>query len=484
MSKEDPKNGAGAMVAKLAGVVAKNLPDIGPHPILELAEGASVFLIDGNVYSSSNGDATEDFVERKGKKTNEKTYLAQLGSFDFFDELYLSRSEQVMDVASLVCEKELESSIELPAKNEDLDLPQIIYREVFPYLANGKFEKEVSSLLGISYEGRESGASQLGKNKNDSVVLAKIKEINQQIGLYLRNVPDLDEPAPPKGNRNVKEKKLDLLLSEPIIIKARPVDKDAGLFFKALKGYDLALIDGKIFEMAKAKKNSDLEISVSVANTRYELVPSRKTLAELDRLYKFNLGKKMVSDVLKQYISENKALALFEKQNGVLLSMRDREEYAGDGFGFLKHDNDYYAYLEVPDFAIKSQFDGEHYLFKKSRIGIYVYMDGGRLRYNSSFYMIDNNNHPFVHNQKGPFVSICTASQSFPSSGKTEGEVIAKRLRRCRELLMFAYTGDRYNSCYQLRRKCSENHASHFEANYVEKSDLEKGITIIKGGSR
>ena len=99
--------------------------------------------------------------------------------------------------------------------------------------------------------------------------------------------------------------------------------------------------------------------------------------------------------------------------------------------------------------------------------------------------MIDNNNHPFLHNNRDAYADVCIGGQSFPTSGKDNGDVIAKRLRRAKEMLMFGYTSDDYRSCYKLVRNCGSCERGHFSDNLASASEVKKrNIPVIEGGLR
>ena len=203
------------------------------------------------------------------------------------------------------------------------------------------------------------------------------------------------------------------------------------------------------------------------------------TASDLEDRFLAELGKKVRVDALRERLSRDRIIDLLRTQDVEFLAMAGREEYKGDGFGFVKHNGSYYAYIDVPSFAIKSQFDGNYYLFDKSRVGIKIGRDGRDLSYGGNLVAIDNNNHPFLHNNKGRFAEFCTYKVDFPTSGNHKGEVIAKRLRRCREMVMFGYTGYSYKYSYQL----TDN--GFFDENRTSLATLKKrGVPIIQGGSR
>ncbi len=91
--------------------------------------------------------------------------------------------------------------------------------------------------------------------------------------------------------------------------------------------------------------------------------------------------------------------------------------------------------------------------------------------------MIENNNHPFIHEVRDNFAPICTGYQSIPTNGKDAGDIIAKRLRTCKNVLMYGY-GD-YGRRYQLVK------GGYYDAHIRTKSELEKkGVLIIQGGKK
>ena len=203
---------------------------------------------------------------------------------------------------------------------------------------------------------------------------------------------------------------------------------------------------------------------------------------DLESRFLSELGKKIGVDALKEHFSRKKVIDLLRTQDAEILEMAGRGEYKGDGFGFVMSGDDYWVYLEVPPFAIKSQFDDNYYFFDKSRIATEVLKHGDGLKYEGNLVLIDDNNHPFLHNARHNFAKICIGGQDFPTSGKDTGDVIAKRLRRGIEVLMFGYTSYEYNHKYKLEDDKVNNFFSK------NKRDLgwlnERNIPIIQGGER
>jgi len=92
--------------------------------------------------------------------------------------------------------------------------------------------------------------------------------------------------------------------------------------------------------------------------------------------------------------------------------------------------------------AIKSEADRNYYLYDKAKVCLRVDKSWEGLSWRESFHMVENNGHPYVHDRIKKFAKICQgrAAGKMPTSGKDVGEVIAKRLRKMKEVLMYGYT--------------------------------------------
>lgn len=129
------------------------------------------------------------------------------------------------------------------------------------------------------------------------------------------------------------------------------------------------------------------------------------------------------------------------------------KRYEEKDFGFEEmsiEDMDFIAvYLKVPTFAIHSQFDRLHYLFKETRIGIPILRQGEGIRYAEGVYALKDNGHPLIYHKSTG--RLCLGGNVIPTSGKTEGEVIAKRLLRAKEIFMYGYyEGAKINNWQKL----------------------------------
>ncbi|MBI5065966.1 hypothetical protein HZA97_07030 [Candidatus Woesearchaeota archaeon] len=450
----------------------QDLKSLARHPIFELAEQSPVFVINEKVYTVSEGVVESDFFkDKKNKKP-----LVEIGDINSFDELYFSREQTTIEKIGLEYASEITKKLtSLKLDDDVLDVPQLIYKQVFPYFKGEEHKNKLIGILGaeLSKTHEEKKPAQSSQNLRNSPELERIiRNVQAEVGNIKSGVEKEGAVAPKR--RNSSQKKLDNLFG----YQHRKEYLGNSLLGKAIDGRDVILTKGKIHELILG---SDVDCTISLSGKGYSIHTKISSVSEIEKKYFASLDKRIKLSSLKDNFSKEKILELLDKKSRDLLAMKGKTEFKGDGFGFTTHDSHHYVYIEVPEFAIKSQFDDNYYFFEKTRIGFWVYSGNGKsLSYSDGFFMIDNNNHPFNHNVEGSFVRICTGNQSFSTSGKDAGEVIAKRLRRCKEVLMYGYTSNSYDSRYKLS-SISGNYSSHIR----KKSDLEKkGVLIIQGGSR
>jgi len=531
------------------------MKDIPRHPVFEVAEQTPVFLVDDKVYSLGEGtpqDGENFYEQTKGEiikrlfteEETTRTHLVEVGDFGFLEVLALDRAQLDLERIGEDYVKEAQRDLKiLDRLVRDLDTPQLIFKQVFPYLQDGHYRKNVFELLGL-----EEKKDVTPSPKTKAKVTQKLEQIVDEIEIEVRDlIGRIEEAGQEHVERSKKQFELDDLFGyeEP-----KPYTGDS-LLGRALNGRNVAIVEGTVYDLvtgndgfkkhvqiggqrfslvereeekpkpqefvkgAKVKIRSDSEyagqsknIGVMQENFSHggneyikvkfkggylntyrqrdlefaeEVLERRKQSSQyLENRFLFELGKKVRVDALRQHLSRDKIIDMLRTQDAELLAMAGRKKYQGEGFGFVQNGRgNYYAYLEVPAFAIKSQFDGNHYFFDKSKVAVQVYKSGKYLKYNSEFKSVENNNHPFLHNKTESFAEICIGSQEFPTSGRTTGEIIAKRLLRCREMMMFGYTSNDYKASYRL------NDNSNFRRNKKDQSELERrGILIIQGGPR
>lgn len=539
-------------IAKLSRLLP-GMNDLPRHPVFEISEQTPVFLFNDKVYSLGNGDSQEEenFYEQNKKQgaikrlfsgekiTKTRTPLIEVGDFNSLEALMLDRAQPDLERIEESYVKEVQKELDSFRLDGNLDIPQLIFKQVFPYLQNEHYTKKVSELLG--FEGKKDVTPNIQKVKITKELEKIIDETETEIKNLISKIEE-NEPV----IRTKKQSKLDDLFN----YEDKSNNKDS-LLGKALNRRNIAIVNGNVYDLvdgngyeesiqingqrfslvereeeklisSELKKGAKVriikdseyyhqnkgvgviieefgsrdkgwaavnfedgysnkyrEIDLEVIEKKSEKV--KTSPKDIENRFLDEFGKKIRVDALKKHLSRDKIIDLLRTQDAELLGIAGKKEYKGNGFGFTQDKRgNYYAYLEVPAFAIKSQYDRNYYLFDKSRVGIRVWREGKRINYNGSLIAIDNNNHPFLHNKKGDFTSFCAGGLDFPTSGRDNGEVIAKRLRRCREMLMFGYTSGAYNYSYRLDK---EN--KYFDKNRIGLEELEKlGVPIIQGGER
>ncbi len=533
---------------KIALQQMPGLAEVDQHPLFEFAESNPLFIVGGEVYTPTKGKATGSFY----RPNQWRQPLVVLGTLTSLDELASHRQHfQIQEVQTAYALEQIKKITNSDAHGGNLDLPQRIYKLVFPHLRSENYENKLALLI---HGKAPSPQKAKGEVKSNGEVQRIAQTLYNQVQEMITQIEQ--EGNVPKQERTKIKSKLDGLLDyqEPEIVADSPLTR-------ALKGTSVALIRGEIYDLHPTDETTQLQIN----NQNYKLVlrktepkqkaefevgdqivmnkratkkyrythegsrgkiiaetgngkyrvrftlqtgdpqggtttwkvhedymtnvtpnePFIETIETLENQVLLEQSRDLRISALREHITPQDIASLIKDEHTALLTLKDKKEYAEDNFGFLTRSRDTYVYLEVPAFAIKSQFDGNYYLFDKARIGFQVYSDGSSINYSERLVMIDNNNHPFNHNERGSWVKICIGRQSFPTSGKDRGEVIAKRLRRGQEMLMYGYTSRDYQRCYELRKECYSCGRNHFSQNLTTEAKVKSlGVPIINGGPR
>lgn len=461
----------------------RTLPGIGDiprHPVFELTEQTPVFVVNKTVYSVGNGGVSdgESFYEQKRKSRSTRKPLEEIGDLNSLDALALDRAHSEIEVLGKIYAQDVQKRLDILKKLDgEMDVPQLIYKQVFPYLQNGNFRAKIAQLLGS-----KSGKVPSKKKQRKSRLTKRFEEVTRNITSEVNDlITQIEREEQESPNRSKKQKRLDNLFDyqEPEQYSG------TSLLGRALNSANVVIMDGTVYDLTPFKGGRYIaraDIKGEKFRIRNE---GREQTNDVENRFLFELSKRVRAEALREHLSEKRIKDLLRTQDTELLAVAGQSEYKGDGFGFVKHNGSYYVYLEIPAFAIKSQFDDKYYLFDKTGIATKVSKNGKSLSYDSAsgnksgLVLIENNNHPFLHNRGGSFAKLCTGYLSLPTSGKDKGEVIAKRLRRGREMLMFGYTGYDYMSEYKLRDN------GHFDQNHTTLSRLKRlKVPIIQGGSR
>lgn len=466
---------------------SKRTAGLSRHPVFEIAEQTPVFLLGSRVYSAGEGKVStgEDFYKESDRVA--RVPVVELGDFESLDALLLERIQQDLERTGEAYAREVQRDLKISKKLEgDLDVPQLIFKYVFPYLRDEQYRGKVSELLDKGKGKKEDSPSEkplesgLSREKQKANITLRLEQLADEIYKKIRSrIAEIGQEGRKKPeNRSEREKKLDSLFDyqEP---KPYPGNSLLG---KASGGINVAIVEGAVYNLVLAEEKSPNRV-VQVNGRQFSL---EETTLDLEKRFQEELDKKIKVDALNRHLSREKIMELLiTTQDAELLAIAGRKKYKGEGFGFVRSPGgNYYAYLKVPAFAIKSQFDGNYYLFDKSRVGVCVWKDRKRLSYDDKggMVMIDDIHHPLTDSNKR-FEKICLGNNNLPTRGIDIGEVIAKRLKKGRNIAIYGYTGDdRLHHCRILGECYDCGYGNHYQKNIISaQKAIALGVPIADG---
>ncbi|MFC1685393.1 hypothetical protein ACFLZZ_00040 [Nanoarchaeota archaeon] len=434
------------------------------HPVFEIAKKTPIFILNSKVYTIGEDPPNGNFYEKK-RKTRKS--IVEIEKVSTLDELVLGRLEH--ETAEL--EKEyVEEIMQRTRINEilkgegDLDTPQLIYKSVFPYMGEEKYGNKLAKLIGGKVNG--NGHKETNGKKPVNISERELRNLEKIADEAFSEISGIIKQIEKEGEENKRKyARLDAILGDHF-----EEPKENSLLGKALHKKSIALIGNKVYDLTK--KRGKYQGRVKLGEQKWYL-KEQESLKALEKRYEDLLSKRLRISALRKNFTKEGIIDRLKDQVSELSLIKGMQEFSEADFGFTSKEKTYYAFIEIPQFAIRSQFDEFYYLFEKSKCGFNVRNEGNRLGYSDHFCAIENNNHPFLHNKTGAFAPICTGYQEFPTDGKNNGEVIAKRLRRLKEMMMFGYTNTSYYGCYKLRKECSCG-SPHFKNHIKELSELKK----------
>ncbi len=458
--------------------------EIGRHPLFEMAEQAKLFLLNKKVYSVNENDEAgvlaENYFQEIGKT---KKSVIEVGELSSLEELMLARFyEQIVKTKENYAEKVKKDMEISQVFDTELTVPQLIFKYVFPYLRKKEYENKISRFFGdeknIGKEGDLEKFVLEKKQKFNSLAEGLLEKINERIEkIELEKFREDAEES--------RAKFIDELISGEQTFNALQLRQNI------LGEKNIAVIDGKLYDLISDFKQADSVLNVE--NKNYALQKSSSSPAKLEKSFKFNLAKKMKMDALREYFAKERFLEFLEsvEQDNLKATMlagkfEGRDNYSEEDFGLVKYENKYYVCLDVPAFAVKSAFDGNYYFFEKTQVAVRVFKKNNSLGYLEGACVTKNNNNPILHPHRGisDFYNFCLGSNDLPDSGKDIGEIIAKRLKKAKDIMLYGYLKPLL-TCDQLVKVCSGCKQSHFKKNIMPLSELQKmGVQMILEGQK
>jgi len=318
-SEIDYLNGLAKLKSTLPGI-----QDIPRHPVFEIAEQSPIFLIDDMIYSvgekisKKHSDGTDHFNEKRGIGYSRKE-LVEVGDFNSLDALALDRSqpdlERIGEAYASDAEKELRG---LKGLDKDLDLPQLIFKQVFPYLMEDGYQDKVSELLG-----GEKRKKAPANPKKDVKVSRKLEQIADETGIEVNKLIEQIRKEDTSLQRSKKDSELDALLG----YKAPRSYEGSSLLGKALDGANVAIIDGAVYNLVAGADGSEKQ--VQIGDQTFSVTEAKRDPSEIEHRFLTELGKKIRIDALEEHLSRDKIIDLLRTQDVELLAMAGKTEYSG-----------------------------------------------------------------------------------------------------------------------------------------------------------
>jgi len=550
------------MPSSLPRVSLSRIENIPRHPVFEIAEQTPVFLVDDKVYSLSEEKPNDGDNFYKQKKTVffKRVALTELGDFNSLEAIALDRAQPILEKIGQDFIQETQKTF-TSLLDSDLDVPQLIFKYVFPYLRDENSKDKVSELLGESVTNKPIDVSESSK-KIKSDLTDKLYKIADKIEVKIQKQIDKIEeegkiPLEPVKKRSKKQSKLDDLFGYSEEVKIKKEYTPNSLLGKVLDGGNIAIVEGLIYDLVLTSEKNQVDKYVQINGQGFELVKKRieepkprefekgtkvkirsdskyvgqsenigvlqenftfggdehvqvlfeggyhncyrkidlefaedikvmagSTAKGLEEKFLSELEKQVKINSLKQHFTREKILDLLRTQDLKLLDIAGKKEYKEEGFGFTQDRvRNYYAYIDVPSFVIKSPFDGNYYLFDKSRVGIGVKKEGDKLRYGERLIMIDNINHPLT-SENVEFKGMCLGNNNLVTSGENNGDIIAKRLRQGKYIAIYGYSsgGSWFN--HRILGCCNRcvGEVNHYKERIISEEKAKSlGIPIADG---
>ncbi|VVB78889.1 Uncharacterised protein [uncultured archaeon] len=401
------------------------------HPLIELSKNSPVFVLSGKVYATAAEEILPDKKTRRSK-------LVEIGPIETFDELVDQRAfdhirtfktEYINSIR-----KRLLSNVNTQM-DSNLDIPQLIYKLVFPYLRDNDYESKISKL--ISGESKE-----VSKN-------------NKQI-------PNLEQLVDSVYSSAEK------LISD---IQKENTHSYHGnsLLLRAVDCSDIGIIGDRYYSIVKSQ-NSQARLKINfLDNLAYSLEEQGNLNRLLWRYYR-EYSKKLKVDAVKENFSEKNIVDILKNTDAEIYSIRGKDDYSEKNFGFFKLNRDYFVFLNVP--PIKFNLNGRKMSFgKDAKVCVRLQKDSfNGLGYGHELLIKNPGGHYFAEGSYGHgMYSLCPGSNEVPSRGRDIGDIIAKRLRRAKEIVIYgAWQSYRHNRYDPGMARYHQMHRGDFDFDDIE----------------
>jgi len=267
------------------------------HPLFEISKEAPLFIIENSVYSIDTEEINYEVNNFNGAP------LIKVGSLDELDELFLERNSEAIKKVKEEINAEIKKKI-FGKQFNNLDLPQRMYKEIFPRLRAESYIENIEELLEIPpeeiFEKKDSpkkssifkkltsilvGSPLSEKEGNNEREEEKVKialppELEKVLIECEMNLDKIRREYPEEPQERVspkKEKILEKLLEikKPEKQKAK---KENFLTGRALENKNLAIMNEELINLTNTGKN--YEPKINLENKRRFYLGEKNSLTE------------------------------------------------------------------------------------------------------------------------------------------------------------------------------------------------------------
>jgi len=399
-----------------------------------------VIFNNGRIYIIGNGDSNGHIRAYK------KSYnLVKLDNIEVYENLFFDHSKDEITafqrnfIEATVNQQYMENSAARQALDENHVLSFIV-REVLPALTRKKEQEEIDNILGISSEAEEN--EQVNVDLSDVISDIDVRQDNAMIEMLVRQVEQeyayedehrMREPEPSQieqllggqfryrkrnSSPRIENAIADLLegyTSVPVRRDIVEQDTDESLLKRFLPG-PTAIFGGRVYDMVPASEKNGFDIFLG---DQKHGVQYKEPLERLFERYSRMLEKKFKIDALRNNGTESTALANAQRERDALRELLQTSNFEKSGIGFMKRRNMYYVYVETPDkYVLKSPHNGKYYLFRKTRIGLSLKKDSGRIYANNPL-ILGSYHHPFIQGP-GNDLAICLGDYRYEQTRRLQ----------------------------------------------------------------
>lgn len=374
------------------------------HPLFEIAENSQLLVYKDKVYSLSG-------------ESKEKKQVAEVVSLSDLNDLYFQRNAEGIQKIKERFSKRVLNYFGLGYTKEETTIPLFVFEKVFPHFDIKKQEEKqkdkLSKLFGCEETMQKPKTKRIGSGdleKATQYLFEKVEHMRESI----------DE------NYSFRQENPSLCMENKNFI----------------------LFNNGFYPKSSSGENFDLKLDgKSLKNDFY--FNKSGTIKKTEKFYQEAFSKKIRRQALENLTKEKISKILRKKGRDLIVGNLIESHRKNYGFfsGGYDEGRDYFVYLKIPGFGIVGFFDDEQYynIFEPSRIFIEVSKDGKGFHYDKDIFMINEMDYEcadfnaFYPSDYGP---LCLGKANIPKEGRDIGEVVAKRLKKVKQMILEVGTGD------------------------------------------